>query len=126
MIFGSYRFIFTNISYDVDRISIIDDKISTEFPNEIKAATIKLDSYNISYAKIIDNESKEAFEQHIINDHLWQNKLNSAIKSLLPLDIQYESESFEYFLFYNITSDEYNKFPSVGQYECIFVAYDCD
>lgn len=127
IIFGSYRFIFNSVvSYDVNEVSIIEEKINFEIPDEIKVATNKLDLYNISYVKIIDSKSKDVFEQQIINNQLWQEELNPEIKSLLPLDIQYESEVFEYFVFFNITSDEYNIFPSSGQYECIFIAYDFD
>jgi len=127
IIFGSYRFIFNSVvSYDINEVSIIEEKINFEIPDEIKVATIKLDLYNISYVKIIDSESKDLFEQEIRNNQLWKNELNSEIKSLLPLDIQYESEIFEYFVFFNITSNEYNISPLSGENECIFIAYDCD
>ena len=127
IIFGSYRFIFnSNISYDINNVLTIEDKIDIELPDEIKVATNKLDLYNISYVKIIDNECKDAFEKEIESTSLWKNELNYGIKNLLPLDIQYESETFDYFVFYNITSSEYNMVPLSGQYECIFIAYDCD
>lgn len=127
IIFGSYRFIFNNnVSYDVNNALTIVDKIDIELPDEIKVATSKLDLYNISYVKIIDNECKEAFEKEIKSNSLWENELNYEIKNLLPLDIQYESEIFDYFVFYNITSSEYNRVPLSGQYECIFIAYDRD
>ena len=127
IIFGSYRFIFNSVvSYDVNEVSIIEEKINFEIPDDIKVATIKLDLYNISYLKIINSESKDMFEQEVRNNQLWQKELKSEIKSLLPLDIQYESEIFEYFVFFNITSNEYNIPPLSGQYECIFIAYDCD
>lgn len=127
IIFGSYRFIFYRVvSYDVKEVSIIEEKVNFIIPDEIKAATNKLDLYNITYLKIVDNESKDVFEQEIINNQLWQKELKLEIKSLLPLNIQYESVVFEYFLFYNITCNEYNILPSSGKYECIFIAYDCD
>ena len=127
VIFGSYRFIFNSfVSYDVNEVSIIEEKINFEIPDDIKVATNKLDLYNISYLKIINSESKDMFEQEIGNNQLWLKELNPKIKSLLPLDIQYESEIFEYFVFFNITSNEYNIFPLSGQYECLFIAYDCD
>ena len=66
------------------------------------------------------------FEQEVENNQLWQKELQPEIKSLLPLNIQYEFEIFEYFVFFNITSNEYNIPPLSGQYECIFIAYDCD
>ena len=127
IIFGSYRFIFNeNVSYDTDKVAIIEEKIKFEFPNDIKIATTKLDLYDISYVKINDNESKNLFEQEIKNSQLWHKSLEVKIKGLLPLDIQYQSEVFEYFIFYNITSDEYNMFPTAGEFETIFIAYDCD
>ena len=109
-----------------NNVLTIEDKIDIELPDEIKVATNKLDLYNISYVKIIDNECKDAFEKEIESTSLWKNELNYGIKNLLPLDIQYESETFDYFVFYNITSSEYNMVPLSGQYECIFIAYDCD
>jgi hypothetical protein len=127
IIFGSYRFIFDRVvSYDVNELSIIEEKVNFEIPEDIKVATNKLDLYNISYLKIIDSESKDVFEQEIRNNQLWQKELKPEIKSLLPLDIQYESGVFEYFVFFNITSNEYNISPLSRQYECIFIAYDYD
>ncbi len=127
IIFGSYRFIFNSIvSYDVNEVSIIEEKINFEIPRDIKVATNKLDLYDISYLKILNSESKDMFEQEAENNQLWQKELQPEIKSLLPLNIQYESEIFEYFVFFNITSNEYNIPPLRGQNECIFIAYDCD
>ena len=127
IIFGSYRFIFNSaISYDINKVLIVENEINLEIPDEIKVATNKLDLYEISYVKIINNESKGVFEEEIKNNQLWKSTLNPMVKGLLPLDIQYESETFDYFLFYNITNDEYNMFPPKGEYECIFIAYDCD
>lgn len=127
IIFGSYRFIFNSVvSYDVNEVSIIEEKINFEIPRDIKVATNKLDLYDISYLKILNSESKDMFEQEVENNQLWQKELQPEIKSLLPLNIQYESEIFEYFVFFNITSNEYNIPPLRGQYECIFIAYDCD
>ena len=127
IIFGSYRFIFNSVvSYDVNEVSIIEEKINFEIPRDIKVATNKLDLYDISYLKILNSESKDMFEQEVENNQLWQKELQPEIKSLLPLNIQYESEIFEYFVFFNITSNEYNIPPLSGQYECIFIADDCD
>ena len=127
IIFGSYRFIFNSVvSYDVNEVSIIEEKINFEIPRDIKVATNKLDLYDISYLKILNSESKDMFEQEVENNQLWQKELQPEIKSLLPLNIQYESEIFEYFVFFNITSNEYNIPPLSGENECIFIAYDCD
>lgn len=127
IIFGSYRLIFSEIvSYDANKVSIIEDKINLKLPDKIKVSTLKQDFYDISYVKINDNYSKYEFEQEIINNKLWCDKLNIQIKSLLPIDVQNESSNFDYYLFYNITNKEYNKCPNFGEYECIFIAYDCN
>ena len=127
LIFGSYRFIFINaVSYDVNVVSIVEEKINLEIPDDIKVATNKLGLYNISYLKIINSESNDMFEQEIENNPLWQKELKPDIKGLLPLEILYASETFEYFVFFNITSNEYNISPLSGENECIFIAYDCD
>lgn len=75
-IFGSYRFIDSNISYDTDNIITIENKMNIELPREIKIATSKRDSYDISYVKITDDKSKEKFEQEIKNSQLWEDELD--------------------------------------------------
>lgn len=72
IIFGSYRFIFNSVvSYDVNEISIIEEKINFEIPRDIKVATNKLDLYDIIYLKILNSESKDMFEQEVENNQLW-------------------------------------------------------
>lgn len=124
IIFGSYRFIFNSISYDVDKMADIEKEIKLELPNQIKIVTNALDSYNLSYAKIIDAESKTIFENELETNLLWERELSSTIKSLLPFDIQYEVGNFDCFVFYNLTNDTYNTYPTDGEYKCIFIAYD--
>ena len=125
IIFGSYRLIFNNVvSYDAGKVSEIAVKINLELPDDVKVATVKLDLYDMSCVKIMDDESTEAFEREIGSNKLWKNELNSEIKGLLPLDILYESVNYDYFVFYNITSNEYNIPPKDGEFEYIFVAYD--
>ena len=127
IIFGSYRFIFSNtVSYDVDTVSIIEAETNIELPDEVKVATNKFDLYSISFVKIIDDKNRIDFEKEIKNNQLWQSKLRYDIKGFLPFDIQLESDTFEYFLFYNSTDDVYNKLPTSGSCEIIFLAYDSD
>ena len=132
LIFGSYRFLFNDtVSYDdIDTIYAVEETINLNLPNEIKVATTKFDSptesYNEIRAKIINNESKVNFEQEIETNPLWQNELGTKIKSLWPTMPQYEVEFYDYFIFYNITTGEYNTYPTDGIYECVLIAYDCD
>lgn len=127
VIFGSYRFIFDDVVlYDVNKVSIIENKINIKIPDNIKVATLRQDLYEKTYVKINDNDSRYVFEQEIINNQLWCNTLNFQIKCLLPIYVQHETEVFDYYIFYNITNDEYNKLPDNSVYECVFIAYDCD
>ena len=127
LIFGSYRFIFNEfVSYDNDDIIAVENITGIQLPDEIKSATNYHDDYKESYAKIIDDESKEIFEQELKESQLWKNELSTAINGLLPPYYQYDVVSYDYFVFYNITTDEYNVYPSEGEYECVFIAYDCE
>lgn len=124
ILFGSYRFIFSDISYDVNRVVTIEQKANLELPNRVKIVTEKIDSYYVSYLKIINAEEQRNFESEIESNLLWEKELSTKIKSLLPFDIQYELTNFDYFVFYNSTTSEYNEYPTDGQYDCVFVAYD--
>ena len=125
VLFGSYRFIFSSdVSYDVNRMTMIEEKTKINLPNQVKIGTIKMDTYYLSYAKITNAESKIAFEQEMKDSSLWQSELSSKIKTLLPINVQVESSSFDSFVFCNVTKKEYNKYPYEGTYECVFIAYD--
>ena len=125
VIFGSYRFIFsTNISYDLDKINTISYEAKIELPKQVKIATIKYDEYSITYAKIINEDDKVKFENKLDESLLWKNELDSKFKFLLPYYFYYEVSSFDYFILYNKTIDEYNIYPQNGEYEFIFISYD--
>lgn len=112
-----------SFQYDSKRVQTIGKKISIEFPNEISEATIKSDEYDLTYAKIISNDSKIKFEYTIQTNGLWKNDLDIRIKGLLPIIEQGEIQDFDYYVFYNETTNEYNTYPSVENYQCIFVSY---
>lgn len=122
LIWGSYVFLFTNVTYDVNKIHVVESKTNLELPNEIKIATVDLDIYDISYAKILDEKDKETFERELRSSQLWQKQLNADIKQLLPKDIQYIAETYDIFVFYNTDSKQYNS--SFAKGECVFIAYN--
>jgi hypothetical protein len=124
IIFGSYRFVFNSVSYDVEKVDIIETKTKLELPDQIKIATNKFDSYNVSYVKIVDEKSKQDFEMELCSNTSWQKGLNRQLSGLLPIDIQIEIESFDYFVFYNLTNDEYNTYPNDEEFKYVFIAYD--
>lgn len=124
IIFGSYGFIFNGISYDTEKVSEIENEIRLELPGQVKIATNEVGEYNVSYLKITDDEDKAKFEQELGDNVVWRDELSSKLKGLLPLDIQYEVEKFDRFVFYNKSLDEYNMYPVDGEHEVIFIAYD--
>lgn len=126
LLFGAYRFIFTNVSvsYDVEHIYAVEEKGKLDLPNQIKVATNSFDSYNLSYVKLVDEEEIISFEYKISANKHWEKELIADIEVLLPLDVQYEIWAFDYYLYYNLSTDKYNECPPDGEWECIFVAYD--
>ena len=125
LLFGSYRFIFNNnVSYDVEDVYAVETKAEIDIPEKIKVATNIFDSYSLSYVKIINKEEAASFKYEILANQLWEDQLNTEIKKLLPQDIQYQLLSFDYYLFYNLTTDSYNTPPLYGDFECVFIAYD--
>ena len=123
-IFGSFRFIFNDVSYDTKKVSAVESALQLQLPKQVKIATNSFDVYDISYLKITDEEAKIVFENELQDNSVWKSSLNSGIKGILPFEIQYELGNFDCFVFYNITQKEYNTCPLSGESECIFVAYD--
>ena len=126
-IYGSYRFIADDsLSYDTEKITVIEDITGITLPSKMKVGAFDWSTYTENYAKITDDESKKIFEQELSTNDLWQNNLSTAIRGLLPVTNQHEAELYDYFVFYNITNNEYNIYPQPGEYECIFIAYRCE
>ena len=125
LIFGSYRFIFTTFTYDDNKVVEVTQSTNINLPTNIKIASINNPTYTVSHIKIVDEEEKTWFETGLKTNHLWQTQLGSTIKTLLPIEIQYQLTNFDYFMFFNLTTNEYNAYPSDGEYECVFIAYDC-
>lgn len=126
MIFGSYKFIFSeNFDYNKEVVASTSRIMQIYIPGDVKVATNKANGYNISYVKILNYSEKDAFIKSLNDDSNWVNKLSSNLFNSLPYNIQLESNSFDSFILYNITNREYNSYPRTnGEYECIFVAYD--
>ena len=126
VIFGSYRFIFREVSFTTCAVQAVEEKIDFELPDNIKVATIKHVEYDISYAKILDKNDAKQFNSRIRADERWMSKLSYEIKGYLPFDIQVEMTNFDYFMLYDPSSDSYNACPPSNETNCIFIAYDCD
>lgn len=125
-IFGSYKFIFSEyFDYNKEIVASTSRIMQIYMPEDVKVATNKSQGFKISYVKILNHSEEEAFTKSQDNDPKWVNNLCSDLFNSLPYNIQLESNSFDSFIFYNITDREYNSYPRTnGEYECIFVAYD--
>ena len=129
LIFGSYRFIFNSIiSYDDSQIIEVEDKIEFDLPNELKLVTINYeDECVITYAKITNENAKKDFEENVSKSNLWTNSLSTKMSGILPYYIQIETTNFDYFLFFNETSESYSQTSFFeGEYKLVFVAYDLE
>lgn len=125
IIFGMFGIIFDNFSFEISYIDKIEDIIGIELPTPIGVATEEYYKYNLTYAKVLDEERKH-FEEELESSLYWKSSLGSKIKSLLPIEQQSELVLFEYFLLYNETTKEFNQFPPDGSYKIVFMAYDID
>ena len=126
LIFGSYRFIFNNISYDCEKIYVIEEQTALNLPKNVKIASTDLENYTISYVKINDEFEKANFEEEINNSTLWESSLNEKIKNILPHNLYLETLNFDYFIFYDFINGKYNSCESIEDYSYIFIAYDCE
>lgn len=126
LLFGVYRVAIPAFSYDIDQMDAIEKTMHVDLPDNVKIATEDLDKYTVSYVKMLDQGEISDFHVELESNELWTSKLSPAIKGILPLSIQAEIYAFDYFLFYNLTSNEYNLLPENDQNECIFIAYDCE
>ena len=69
MLFGSYRFIFNVVSYDVEKVASVERAIDLDLPNQVKISTIDFDSYNVSYLKTTYETERMKFENEIKKTH---------------------------------------------------------
>lgn len=126
LIFGSYGFIFGGmVSFDTEKINSIEQTTKLELPNDIKMSTEISDGYTVSYVKILDRNEKEDFEREIASSKVWTNKMSTKIAGLLPFSYNVKMRVYDYFMFYNVTKNEYNVYPPDGEYKCVLIAYNC-
>ncbi len=126
LLFGSYRFIFNNISYDSNQMYMIEEKTQLNLPNNVKIATEPYDEYNISHVKILDLDEEKEFQHSIESSEYWCKQLNVNLNNLLSWTIQYDILSSDFYMFYNLTTNEYNVIPEKGEYKCVLISYTVD
>lgn len=127
-IFGSSRLFYKNmINFEESALITLEEKLAFELPKNMKTATITYENYTISYLKITDNDERIAFQNNINDNENWTDKTSTALCNSLPYEINSVICNDDYFMFYNLTTNEFNTYPiENGVYECIFIAYDKD
>ena len=129
MILGSYRFIYASINdYSPSLLSQIEQDVNINLPDNVKiATTLREEEQAESYVKIIDSQEKLDFEVYIDTNPEWVRKMPSTLQNALPYEIEVSLINFEYFMFFNYTTEEFNLYPQCsGDYDYLFIAYDID
>ncbi len=123
-LFGSYRFVFSGmINFKTEYIAEISSQTGVPFPDEVKSATEVYNDCKKSYAKL-SGEEKLKFDENIKNDGKWADRISSTIQNGFPFMVEAELSSYDYYLFYNKTTNEFNRYPpNEGDYDVVLVAY---
>lgn len=129
-IFGAFHWMFPNTYFDdQSNIQDVEAKINIELPDDLKISTSNWNDYKLSYAKILNPQEKENFDNEIANSTKWTDSWGTLIENQMPFDIAVEIESFEYCVCVFQTDDEtfVNQYPNKsGTYNCVLVWYDAD
>lgn len=115
----------------LEYINEIEKTVDVEFPQSVIVAnsetfvgeTTFRDEiyYNVIELKISDYDAYK-FEKSIENDERWRDFLSQSFDDILPRG--YNDAESDYKLFYNATSDEYNKIPVAdNKYEFWYLSY---
>lgn len=124
IVFGSFRFVYNEITYDADKATTIESMTGLDLPNQVKLAAEKFDEEEIIRLKITDEKEKSDFERDLSKNTRWKTQLSLQAKGVLSPMQQYKVEMFDRFVFYNVTKGGDNIFPTGEEFEYIFVAYD--
>lgn len=127
LVFGSYRFLFDSVlSYDPRLVDVIEEKTGLDLPESIEVGAMDNGDVLDIRVKITDDKERQEFERRISNEQIWSSGLNGGVGYLLPPYYQMLSKngSYEYVLFYNVTENKFNEYPTNENCEYIFVLYD--
>jgi len=134
-IYGSFFIFFGSaFTYDYSYVNHVESIIDFELPDIGKITTYNHDTMGDSVVLqkesdliFLDQDEITSLNSRITTNSIWTNEISSRNLGLLPNFEQIRTEGFDYFLIYNIASDNYNSFPnSSGTYEFIFIAYNSD
>ena len=126
VLYGSYGLIFaSSIDYTDAIFRDAENKTSLVLPSNIQCVT-ELDmpfTGDLSIAKIVSSSEQTTFENSLLSAP-WIDTFPSAIKNALPDYVSSEVLNFDYYCFYDVTSDSFNTIPVAdGTYDTVFLAY---
>ena len=113
VVLGFSGIVNNNVSYDNEVINEINNKTSLDIPNNLKIVNYDKKNYIVGYAKIIDKETKNNFQDYVYLSNLWLTNIDDLEKDLprtirSNLNNTFAKYSFKYFILYNITTDTFN------------------
>lgn len=130
VVFGFSGIINNDISYDNTIINEINNKTSLNIPNNLKVINCDKKDYIMGYAKILDKETKNSFNDDVYTSNLWLTNIDDLQNDLphtitLELTSPVDKYSFDYFVLYNITTNTFNSLDNENDnpQNIIFIAY---
>ncbi len=113
-------------SYDI--VKITEEKTNIDLPDDIKVINEYLTDFTISRVRLESESEKQHFEEQIQNDEIWVEIISNKLLNNLPPSIKSSIKyKFDLFVFYNETTNEYNKYPiEPGEYKCSLIAYNAN
>ena len=127
---GSLSFVFKDYySYDNDRVAIVESKTKIDLPEKIDVASLYVENQNLSYwetyIRVNDESENSSFVNTIKNSEIWVESLDQSIKDLFETSLS-EIGYYDYYVFFNATTQEYNRLPQNGENDCVIIAYDTE
>lgn len=113
-----------SVDYTDKHVKETEQLLQIDMPDNMKVVTDRRSKQISTFAKITSSNEKVNFENNLSFD-VWKDHLSTNIQNSLPLDVEVRIKEFDYFIFYNKTTNEYNAFPSTtGEYESVIVGYN--
>ena len=128
LIFGMFWLIFSD-DYTTDTKIVVDAEkiVGISLSNDIKVVNEKCDGYTVCYVKVLNDEKNGMIKNEIEKSDKWTKELHYSVTRALIPNHELELTNFEYFLFYNKTTREYNVNPiENSKYNCLLVGYDAE
>ena len=126
-IFGSFFLIFRSYySYNTDIVISVEEKTGVDFPDNIEVSNLYRGDCVETRIMIIDTDEREMFERMMRVNKLFISSQDEDFLALLPDDFEMLACGgvYEHILFYNVTEQKYNIYPTDENCEYFFILYN--